>query len=275
MNTNDIRLIAMDMDGTLLNERQEISPANLQALREAVDKGIDIAICSGRLSGDSALFALDAGLSSCRILSLNGAYCLDAPLGEAYVTHTMPAEAFDACAGILDEYDVSYACFWQNKIAVLDSSQSEQVRNWATQRGREGSPEYFYGKEARDKAAQEGICKIVYIEQTDAGRIAEIRARLTRIAGIDITSSWPDNLEIMPEGINKGLAVRELAQRLGLTAAQVMTIGDYDNDLSMIAYAGCGVAMANATENVKRAAKYITLSNAEDGVAEAIRRYAL
>ena len=80
MDTKDIRLIAMDMDGTLLNNHQQISPGNLQALHQARDAGIHLAICSGRLPGDIAAFAVESGLTDCALLSLNGAYQARPPL---------------------------------------------------------------------------------------------------------------------------------------------------------------------------------------------------
>mgnify|MGYP000509024518 CR=1 FL=1 len=82
------------------------------------------------------------------------------------------------------------------------------------------------------------------------------------------------NLELMPAGVNKGMAVAALAQRLGIGPESVMALGDYDNDVSMLSYAGVSVAMANASERARAAARYRTLSNDEDGVAHAIQRYA-
>ena len=79
----------------------------------------------------------------------------------------------------------------------------------------------------------------------------------------------------MPQGVSKGRAVKELAEKMGIGPDQVMTVGDFDNDLSMIEYAGYGTAMGNATPKVKAAAKYETLTNDEDGVAAAIRKYVL
>lgn len=72
-----IRLIAMDMDGTLLNSRQELSAGNVAALRAAEEKGVKLAICSGRPAGDSGMFAVTHGFDQMAILSLNGGYCLD------------------------------------------------------------------------------------------------------------------------------------------------------------------------------------------------------
>jgi Cof subfamily protein (haloacid dehalogenase superfamily) len=227
------------------------------------------------LSGDSSLFALDAGLESCYILSLNGAYCLERPGAEAYASHTLSGEALHGCLKVLEEYDVTYGCFRWNQMVSMPSTRQVRQEYWGAHKDRPGAPVYSYGREALDQAIPQGIAKVVYMEDESMDRLEEIRQRLLLIPGLDVTSSWPDNLELMPKGVHKGAAVKELAERLGITAANVMAIGDYDNDISMIAYAGCGVAMGNASQAVERAAKHVTLSNGEDGVTEAIERFAL
>ena len=270
-----IKLIAADMDGTLLNGQKQISRQNIRALKTAAERGIHIAICSGRLCGDISLFALDAGLSHCHILSMNGAYCLDRPCGTPYVEHLLEPEALNACLEILGEHDITYGCFGQNRMVAMVSKNEVKTKYWGTQRGREGAPEYLDGPEALQETIARGVSKIVYLEQRAPERLVAIRSKLLRVPGVEVTASAENNLEVMPLGICKGIAVKELAERLNFSAENVMTIGDYDNDLSMIAYAGYGVAMGNASGAVKAAARYVTKSNLEDGVAEAIQRWAL
>lgn len=275
MNHDEIRLIAMDMDGTLLDADQRLSQENITALKDAAKAGIHIAICSGRLAGDSGLFTLDAGLSTCHIISLNGAYCLESPFGKAYATHFINGQALQACLQILSEYEIAYACYWPQGAVVMESGGAWKIKNWGAHKNRPGAPEYAYGREALDLAIPQGICKVVYMEERSPELLLEIKGRLESIQGLDVTSSWENNLELMPAGINKGAAVKELAERLGISAASVMVIGDYDNDLPMLEYAGVGVAMGNASQAVKDAARYVTLSNGEHGVAHAIRKWAL
>lgn len=275
MRINDIRLIAMDMDGTLLDADQRLSQENITALKDAANAGIHIAICSGRLAGDSGLFALDAGLTTCHIISLNGAYCLETPLGGAYATHFIDAQALQACLQILSEYEIAYACYSPQGAVVMESGGARKAKAWGAHKNRPGAPVYAYGREALDQAISQGICKLVYKEERSPELLLKIKGRLTSIQGVDVTSSWENNLELMPAGVNKGAAVKELAERLGIPAASVMVIGDYDNDLPMLEYAGVGVAMGNASQAVKDAARYVTLSNDEHGVAHAIRQWAL
>ena len=97
----------------------------------------------------------------------------------------------------------------------------------------------------------------------DEEKLERVRQALSALPGLDVTSSWSMNLELMPAGVNKGMAVAALAQRLGIGPESVLS------------YAGVSVAMANASERARAAARYRTLSNDEDGVAHAIQRYAL
>ena len=106
---NDIRLIAMDMDGTLLNSAQQISPGNAQALRLAREQGIKLAICSGRSPGDIAMFALENGLEDCALSSLNGTYCLETPLGAPFCSHVLNQDTLAAAMEIMQGERMAFA----------------------------------------------------------------------------------------------------------------------------------------------------------------------
>ena len=132
----------------------------------------------------------------------------------------------------------------------------------------------MYGMAGLDALRAQGVNKLLCMAR-DEEKLERVRQALSALPGLDVTSSWSMNLELMPAGVNKGMAVAALAQRLGIGPESVMALGDYDNDVSMLSYAGVSVAMANASERARAAARYRTLSNDEDGVAHAIQRYAL
>lgn len=269
-----IRLIAMDMDGTLLNKKQELTPGNIQALRDAEKKGVKLAICSGRAAGDSALFALANGFENMAILSLNGGYCLSSPKSAAYANHTLCPQSAKQCFEWIREENITLGCFLQNRIAVFEGRQPDRELFWSAPWKDPLAPVYLHGEEAFWNAFEDGVNKMVLIDP-DNSRLQRIRAKVETLAPVSVTSSWWNNLELMPAGIDKGHAVRELAEKLSFAPGEVMAIGDYDNDLSMLRYAGLSVAMGNASENVKNCALYHTLTNDEDGVAAAIRRFVL
>lgn len=276
MNTYDIRLIVMDMDGTLLNNQQSISSENMNALALAQQQGIEIALCTGRLPGDASSYAVQAGLPEIAILSLNGSYCLHKPHGQAYTNHVLDDAALETCLRILIAEKSEFACYAQNCfIEYADEVDADKVSVLAgVKKNYEGAPKHYIGMEEINRFRNGGINKIACYDR-NRERLLYLCRALEGAGSIEVTSSWAQSIEIMPKGINKGLAVRELAETLGLARDNVMTFGDYDNDVTMIEYAGLGVAMSNATDSVKSVADYITLSNDEDGVADAIRRFAL
>ena len=274
MHTKEIRLIAMDMDGTLLDRSQRIAPQEQEALKAAREKGVALAICSGRMPGDIARFLRDAGMQDCAVLSLNGAYCLTCPPQGVFVNETLQESALKQCVDAMLAAGVTFGCFSQNRLAVVPGGFREDRNEWGTHWDGFYAPEYFYGLDAFWRIASEGANKLLCMAHDEAV-IAGIRRTFEPIAGLSVTSSWVLNLELMPAGVNKGTAVAAMAQKLGLDAGQVMAIGDYDNDVPMLAYAGVGVAMGNASPAARSAASFTTLSNAQHGVAEAIRRYVL
>jgi len=270
----DIRLIAMDMDGTLLNSQQKISSGNAQALRDARDRGIKLAICSGRSPGDIAMFALENGLEDCALLSLNGTHCLETPLSAPFCNHVLDSETLNQAMAIMLEEKMAFACYAQNCVVIFPQNGENGKSFWVAHEEGLLAPEILYGKKGLQHVLAQGINKIICLAP-DEESWQRIRKRLVLLERLDVSTSWPLDFELMPVPFGKGSAVSELAQKMGIASSQVMTFGDYDNDISMIAYAGLGVAMKNATESVRKVAKIMTLSNDEDGVAHAIYQYAL
>ncbi len=270
-----IKLIAMDMDGTLLNENQQISAENILALKNAVAQGVHIAICSGRTATDISFFATDAGLDTCAILALNGACCLMKPHGQAYAVSTIAQKAANDISTVLREHSVTFAAFQPDRVIVVRGDRNVNKLYWGTHVARNNANAYVYGQQALAENNGVNICKFVYIDTDNAPRIALIRQALEAIPDITVTSSWSNNLEIMPQGVNKGLALENLAKRLGISAENVMAFGDFDNDMDMIRYAGLGIAMGNGSNRIKRAANHVTLTNRDHGVAAAIHQFVL
>ncbi len=271
---NSIRLIAMDMDGTLLNSRQELSAGNIAALCAAEEKGVKLAICSGRPAGDTSMFAVTHGFDRMAILSMNGGYCLDRPFGTPYADYAIERDTAMQCFQWFRERNMTFACFMQNEIAAFAGEAAAEDIYWCAPWNDPRAPRILKGEEAVRRFTEGRVNKFVCIER-DREQLQALGRRLETLPGLEITSSWEDNYELMPQGVSKGRAVKELAEKMGIGPDQVMTVGDFDNDLSMIEYAGYGTAMGNATPKVKAAAKYVTLTNDEDGVAAAIRKYVL
>lgn len=273
-----IRLIAMDMDGTLLaGDTWRIPPENARALRLAAARGIRLALCSGRLPDDAGFFALDAGLDMA-ILALNGGCVLDHPLGPIRRSRRIEPEAMARLKRLLDGTEVLYGLFSDNALAVNRAVDGQDpALMWGAHILRQGSRgEIAYGGEATAAILPRGVNKLVVIDEGGTGVLARLRADIAReIHQVEVTSSWENNLEINPRGVNKGEALTALAAELNIPMGQVMALGDNDNDIPMLRRAGYGVAMGNGSPGALDAAGYVTWSNDRFGVAAAVRALAL
>jgi len=271
---SSIKLIAMDMDGTLLNSSKKVPAENVAALEEAFNQGIHLAICSGRMPGDVGLYALENGLKHCTLLASNGAYCTHSLEEEPFVNHCFDDSAAQRAVDLFHRAGITFFCAAQNRRVLFEYEQGIRWDLSYQHNGHPLAPVYLRDPAAYETIRKNGMNKIACISMQPE-RLEEVRGELEKIEGIVVTASGKTNLELMPEGCSKGTAVEKLAQKLGLTADEVMVFGDYDNDESMFRYAGWPVAMGNGCEKIRRMARLITLTNDEAGVAWAVRRYAL
>lgn len=273
-----ISLIAMDMDGTLLLDGGKGIPAdNIAAIREAHQAGIHLALCSGRIPDDMGFYALDTGVPM-HILALNGTCTLDKPLGAIVQSDHIPEASALAVFDLIQHYPVAYGIFCDHDLVVSQKlSDSELLTIFGNNILREGTrTAIHFGRESAAPFLHRGVNKFMVFTLNDPETLARLRPRLEQeISGIDVCSSWINNLEINPQGANKGVALRALARQLDIPLSQVMAIGDNDNDLPMLEASGVPVSMGNGSQAAKTAAKYITLNNQDCGVAAAIRFIAL
>lgn len=271
-----IKLIAMDMDGTLLTRvspgKAVIPEENLLWLRRAYEAGVMLALASGRMPDDAGFFALDAGLPM-HIIGLNGGMTLPCPGGDPIAHTFLPVETAHRVLDILLETGVDVAVFGAWEVV----SMRERPLEWAqlvlgTWFGRKGGRlTYRSGGEDADRILKQAA-KIVALTDADREGLAAARERIrVECPDVEISSSWWNNFEVNPAGVNKGTALTQLAAKLGIPMSQVMAIGDNDNDIPMLRAAGIGVAMGNGTPEAKAAADLVTLSNEDCGVAAAIR----
>ena len=276
-----VRLIAMDMDGTLLgNQGKQISAENLLALRDAQAAGIMLAICSGRCPEDVSFYASDAQLNDIRVIALNGGWVLDRPHGRCMDASFMTEETTLRLLKLINGYE-SLICGWfRGDELVLSYEEGRRVDlglSWGTHMNRAGGKiKVTYNMTDFDAMAKAGCSKLVCIAPEDASMLPEVRRAMEEaLPELEVSSSWSNNLEIMPRGVNKGTALTKLADMLNIGMEDVMAIGDNENDLPMLEVAGYGVAMGNATPRVLKTCALHTKDNLHDGVAWAIRTWAL
>lgn len=271
-----IRLIAMDMDGTLLTRIDPttacIPPENAALLRRCQNAGIHLALASGRMPDDASFYAVDAQLPM-HIIGLNGGVALEHPLGDVLWEQHLPADTARRVLSILMDAHVDVAVFGAWEVCCMQDRPLDWAqRELGTYFGRSGGRlAYHSGGEGVDRLLQQAG-KIVALTESDRISLANARERIcAEFPGVSISSSWWNNFEVNPAGVDKGAALTRLADQLGVPMSQVMAIGDNSNDVPMLRAAGYAVAMGNATEEARAAATHITLPCNEHGVAAALR----
>lgn len=238
----DIKLIALDMDGTLVNHEGEVSPENEQAIKRAKEKGIHVVLSTGRSLFTCRDISDELGRSS-YLVTVNGGEIYD---HEYNLVDRIPLDIdlVKQLWVLKEEHDVY---FWSSTSQGLFNSRKPfdldiESYNWLK-----------FGFDIQD----DDVRKVMMDE-------------LVKNEALEITNSSPTNIEINPAGVNKAAALVKVCKWLDLSMDQVMAVGDSMNDIAMIREAGFGVAMGNAQEAVKEAADWVTGINTEHGVAQAI-----
>jgi len=283
-----MRLIASDMDGTLLNEFWRISEENKGAILTAQAKGIEFIIATGRPYTNVTVILEEAGIS-CPIISLNGAETYDyhgkllasQPLDKAIAREVMQilqeeklyTEMLTNVGSISIDYDhcvdISHYYGRVNFSHLADEERNEIVMRLFEERIRNERVQFVQSFNPYYMNDDITILKCFSLSDSEAS-IERARKRLESIAGLSITSSAPGNLEVNHADGHKGFAVMQYAKSIGISPEEVMTIGDGYNDLTMLQLAGRGVVMGNAPEALRLQCKYETKVNIEHGVAHAI-----
>ena len=279
----DIKIIALDLDGTLLDSQKRLSDGNRAALEEAAAKGVLIVPTTGRFFGMMPQSIRDLPFVRYAI-TINGAQVYDRETGTAIVREEIPLDMALDIMRLLDGYDVIYDCYRSNWGWMTESLQNK-AEDYATdahyvkmvREFRNPVPEL---KAYLESTASEGdVQKVMLFARNTPGSEAVTNAITEavreRFPQIKATSSTWNNLELNIETAHKGNSLRRFAEHLGYALDNCMALGDGTNDLSMIEAAGLGVAMSNAHPLVLAAADHVTASNDEDGVARAIRDFVL
>lgn len=266
----DYKLIVTDMDGTVLGEDHKITEENKIALKEAEKLGVKVVFATGRFH-DSAKGHMDFLDNIMPIISSNGAIIKHPITNEILYSNFIDQGLCMEIMNILDEYNVKYQVYTDEKIFQKYETEEEMkfmkefiMKNFSDR------AEIIFKKDLRDDLKNSKVLKFNIMEMERPELLDKIRDDLKLLNNLEITSSWKGNLEIMGEGSHKGKAVEYLSNLLGIDRENIIAFGDNYNDLSMIEFAGTGVAMGNAEEEVKKIANYITDKNGNSGVAKAI-----
>lgn len=261
-----IRLIATDMDDTLLDAGSNLTERTLNALRGAMDAGVMISLSSGRMPESMLPFAEKIGVNAPMIL-FNGALIYDHRTDETLFSNPIPADIALGVAKMIEDMGIylqiypgkGYYC---NRRCEHTDRYEASIRVPCTELGVPVS-RWMTG----------GMVKMLAIATPEVIDDAQKKLREAFPTGVNFMKSKAHYLEIVAEGIDKGRAIHVLAEKLGLSTDEIMAFGDGQNDATMIAAAGTGVAMENAVPECKAAAKRIAPRSTEDGVAQVIEEY--
>lgn len=282
-----IKMIASDMDGTLLSSHLAISETNKEAVLEARAQGIEFMVATGRAYSEAKPALDDAGIKCCMITG-NGAQIFDEN-GEAIVTFSIDKKTTKEIMTTLREKNLYFELMTTN--GVYAESQPQRVENFATLLANQVPHLTFkmaiamasthlnmlpvhYINNYDDLLVDDSVEILKVIAFSDEGPklLRPIADELEANGPLYVTASFPNNIEINHKDAQKGNAVKLMAEKRGIELEDVMTIGDNFNDVSMLKVAGVSFAMGNAEEDVKKIAKYEADTNMNHGVGKAILR---
>lgn len=273
-----IRMIGLDLDGTALNDRKELSVPVRKAIKDALDAGIVVLVATGRpWMGVPEELRYFPGMRYA--LTSNGARILEVAgnRSRVLIEHLLSPELAEKTLEICSKYDTLQEIYYDGQ-GYAPADGMDHVEKY-----HRNPAMCEYMKKTRIQV--DDILQFAVRENRAMDKVQALFAdmderrqawkELEQIPGLALVGSLKYNIEINAEGVDKGKGLLDLAQVLGIKREEIMACGDGDNDIAMLREAGLGIAMANAEDDVKAAADYVTLSNEEDGVAEAIYKFAL
>lgn len=268
-----IKLIAIDLDGTLLNSQKKMLKENNQAIQKAVQSGIRVVLCTGRPKSGTKPYFEALGLTETEFLILNnGCSTYRSPDWQLLHSKQLTISEIETLYQLTNTIDGLYL--------TLTGEKDYLVLNQEVPALVQADGDLVFTKvKAFDlstlKADNQLIFQAMYMGEKAVLDAFEASAKEMLARDFSVVRSQETILEIMPKHVTKASALKELVTDLQLSADQVMAIGDAPNDLEMLAYAGIGVAMRNAHDSIKEIADRVSLSNDAAGVAYAINQFAL
>lgn len=264
-------IMVLDLDGTLTNRDKVITPRTKEALMEMQKMGRRVVLASGRPTKGIRHLAKELELArygGC-ILSFNGGMIIDCATGETLFSRLLPVESNRRIVELAMEHRVDILTYEGEEI-ISNNRENE----YAQAESRINSMEI---RQVENMAEYVDFAVPKYIMLDDGDYLATVEPKVKAALGknFSVYRSEPYFLEILPRGIDKAQSLERLLEVLGLTREAMIACGDGYNDLSMIQYAGLGVAMANAVPPVLEAADFVTKSNNEDGIAHVIEKFIL
>ncbi|MCM3618069.1 Cof-type HAD-IIB family hydrolase [Sutcliffiella horikoshii] len=279
-----VKCIAIDMDGTLLNNNHVVSEENADAIKLAQKNGVEVVIATGRAYSEAKDVLAEAGIVT-PIICVNGAEARK-PDGTIVSTNPIPLNEIKKLAAILDKHDIYFEIYTQEgtyskdydkAIATImdvfmsasEENDYDKVLKAAKERMEEGNVKLVDSFEPILEEESHVIYKLLAFS-LNKGNLEAARYELLELGIVAVSSSGKDNLEITSADAQKGIALTTFTAERGISMEETMALGDNYNDVSMFERVGRAVAMGNAPDGVKAKAHIVTDTNVNSGVAKAI-----
>ncbi|AYE33901.1 Cof-type HAD-IIB family hydrolase [Clostridium septicum] len=276
---SNYKLICIDMDGTLLDDNHKVSNENKLALKAATEKGVKVAITTGRIFCSAKYYSDLIGVDA-PVIASNGAYVREKNSDKPIFENPLPAKILHEVYSIIRKYGLHVNL--NTSDTVLRETEVPKDHAYAIMNKNlpDDQKIKFIISEDLTKYIDDfngQILKAITIEEENIDALFKAKEELKEKFKdeLHIVSSSPKNFEVMLGTSSKGNAVKKLAENFGLSPENVICIGDSENDLSMLRYAGLGVAMGNGLDIVKEEADFITDTNLNSGVAKVIEKFVL
>lgn len=269
-------LIAMDMDGTVLNSRKEITKEVAQSIHRVLKCGKEAVFCTGRAHAEMGSF-LDAFPDMHYLIAESGAYVYDLQAHTLLFHAVIPHEDLVKIFEVVGDRDIMPAVFSDGRYVAnedqIDRLAHYQMAPYAKSTGEIADTV----KNLQDEVLVNHIPveKLNLYHTSPGDRERTMKMLKERGVGVALVYSEVSSLECSPPGIDKGTALEKLSHSVGLAPERIIMVGDADNDLAALRFAGMAVAMGNANSNVQRACGMIVADNDHDGCAQAIRELML
>lgn len=271
-----IKMIAFDCDGTLLNDKKEMTEYTRNVLMRAMEQGIEVLAATGRpLTGLPKEVRNLPGIRYA--ITSNGARIVDMEKEEVIYESSVSVEVTKQILDIFSQYD-TYKEVFLNGIGYGNASELAKIEEYvtvpsmATYLRESRIPETDIYKKLENEHLRVDKVQALFRDKSEKEKAFH---QIESISGIAATGAMENNIEVNAFGVNKGAGILKLGEILGILREEIMACGDGMNDLEMVREAGLGIAMENAVQSVKDVANYITVTNEEDGVAKAIEKFAL
>ena len=277
METHKIKMVGLDLDGTLLTRDKRITKYTSDIIERALNEGVIVLPATGRpFSGVPKEIIEFPGLRY--VLSSNGARVVDLEEDKVLIERLLPYDAGEKLLHIFQKYDALLEIYYDG----MGYAQAEELRKIS--RYLPESPMAAYIASTRNPV--EDVVGMFHEKKRPTDKVQAIfsnqeekEAALREIEEsgleVEVTGALRNNIEVNAKGVNKGEALIRLGEMLGIKREEIMAVGDGANDTQMLKEAGLGVAMGNSMDEVKAAADKVTCSNSEDGAAKAILKYVL